>query len=285
VNADQTLTASDKDDMDLAAIWRLLRPRKLLLLGSSLLFGLAAYGVGWLMTPTFKAEAVITAVHEQNTFGAGALTSQLSGLASLAGVNLGASAGAERDARAVLKSRHLVEVFIQRNNLLPVLFRDSKKPPTLWRGVKRFQDNILNVREDIRQGVTVVAVEWTDPETAAAWANSIVALANELVRTHALELSKRNIDYLNQQVAKTNVVEMQRVMYNLIEGETKTLMVANGRIEYAFNLVDPAVAPETRSSPHRGLMGIGGAFFGMLVGLVIAFARPAPVRATVEAGS
>lgn len=273
---DQLTAIPQKDEIDLVTLWRLTWARKWLIFGNFLVFALVAYGLSWLLTPTFRAEAVITAVHESNSFGAGALTSQLSGLASLAGVNLGAGAGAERDARAVLKSRHLVEEFIQRNELLPVLFRNTKKAPTLWRGVNRFQADVLNIREDVRQGVTVVAVEWTDPATAAKWANSFVALANELIRAHALEQSKRNIAYLNEQVRKSNVVELQRVMYNLIESETKTLMVANGRIEYAFTLVDPAVAPEIRASPHRALIGLIGGFIGLLVGAVIAFVRAEP---------
>jgi uncharacterized protein involved in exopolysaccharide biosynthesis len=62
-------------------------------------------------------------------------------------------------------------------------------------------------------------------------------------------------------------------MYNLIESETKTLMLANARAEYAFTVVDPAVVPEERVSPRRTLMVLSGLFIGMVVGVLIAWVR------------
>jgi uncharacterized protein involved in exopolysaccharide biosynthesis len=90
------------------------------------------------------------------------------------------------------------------------------------------------------------------------------------MRSRALEESSRNIKYLNEQIERTDVVEMRRVMYSLIEAETKQLMLANGRAEFAFTLVDPAVAPEIRSSPQRTLMVIVGGLIGGMLGVVVA---------------
>jgi len=56
-------------------------------------------------------------------------------------------------------------------------------------------------------------------------------------------------------------------MYDLIEQETKTLMLANARTEYAFTIVDPAVAPEVRIQPKRTLMALGGLVAGLLIAL------------------
>ena len=58
-------------------------------------------------------------------------------------------------------------------------------------------------------------MEWPDPAIAASWANGFVAVANDLVRTKAREDAQRNVDYLNDQVAKTNSVELRRVLYNI----------------------------------------------------------------------
>ena len=106
----------------------------------------------------------------------------------------------------------------------------------------------------------------TDPVTAARWANGLVGLANELLRTRALEEAQRNIAYLNAQADRTNEVELRRAIFNLIESETKTLMLANGRTEYAFRVVDPAVPPEIRSGPHRTLLLVTGLLVGLLLG-------------------
>jgi hypothetical protein len=98
-----------------------------------------------------------------------------------------------------------------------------------------------------------------------------VALANELIRTRVLEESSRNIGYLNRQLARTSELELRQVMYGIIESETKTLMLASGRAEYAFQIVDPAVPPEIRVRPHPALMVLVGTSLGTLIGIVAAF--------------
>jgi LPS O-antigen subunit length determinant protein (WzzB/FepE family) len=66
---------------------------------------------------------------------------------------------------------------------------------------------------------------------------------------------------------------MQRVMYNLIENETKTLMLANVKSEYAFALVDPAVPPEVRDTPKRTIMVLVGLVVGGVIGVLLALGR------------
>ncbi len=272
MDSDERNWADQADEFDLIALWRGARAHRGVIVSVTVLSGLVALVFAIRATPIYRAEVTITQVREDSLSGSAAL-SQLSGLASLAGVNLGTGAGPQREALAVLKSRHLIEEFIEQNDLLPVLFRGATKPPTLWRGVKQFREGVLNIREDTRQGLTVVAIEWTDPATAARWANAFVALVNELLRTRALVESKRNIAYLNDQVSKTDVVELRRVMYGLIESETKTLMLANGRPEYAFRVVDPAVPPEIRTRPHRAISVMFGLTVGFIGGTIIALLR------------
>lgn len=266
-------TAVADDGLDLAALWRIVWSRKYLIVATALGCALIAVVLALTATEMYRAEAVITdAQGETIGGGGGGLMSQLGGLAGLAGINIGELAGAH-EAKALLKSRRLVEEFIRRENLLPQLFPNpsTKRPPTVWLGVERFRRNVVSIREDIRNSVTTVSVTWTDPAAAAAWANGLVRLANQLMRDKAIQEAQRNIDYLNAQVAKTEIVEVQRVMYSLIESETKKLMLANARTEYAFAIVDPAVKPEQRVSPQRTLMVILGGLLGGVLGVAAAF--------------
>jgi uncharacterized protein involved in exopolysaccharide biosynthesis len=220
------------------------------------------------------AVVLVVTVVEDNHMGGGleSIANQFGGLASLAGVSLG-TGGPEREYRAVLESRHLVEEFVKRNGVVPLLQPNAKQPPRVWVAVEKFKKSVLKIDEDKVKGITTVSMDWTDPVVATRWANGFIALANELVRNRALADSSRNIEYLNKQVAQTNVVELQRVMYNLIQSETKTLMLANARAEYAFSVVDPAVVPEMRVSPKRTLMVISGLVVGLAVGVLIAWIR------------
>jgi len=281
--------AEDTDELDLAVLSRLLwRKRRLMAVGSligALLFGISAFTA----QPWFRAQVVVTPARERNTGGAGALATELGGLASLAGVDVTAGGlGNMQTSAAVLESHHLVEEFIRRNGLLPELQRASSRNSTLWRATEFFKKGVLTIVKDQRKGVTTVTVQWTDPATTERWANGYVALANELIRNRALEEATHNIAYLNEQLAKTTDVELRKVMYNLIENETKTLMLANGRREYAFQVVDPAVAPELKAGPHRLLLTLIGFTIGFGLAAVTALIRervdrrrrgvPAPVE-------
>jgi LPS O-antigen subunit length determinant protein (WzzB/FepE family) len=62
-------------------------------------------------------------------------------------------------------------------------------------------------------------------------------------------------------------------MYDLIGSETKTLMLANARIDYALRVVDPAVTPEARVRPKRKLMVLTGVAIGLFLGCLFVFAR------------
>lgn len=263
-------------DLDLLAIWRFLWGNKYFISATTLLFGLVFLGIAFCIKPIFRAETVISPVHPGGFAGNGSLPGQLGGLAgiaSIAGINLDSAGGADRESKGILQSRSLVEEFIRRNDLLTVLLPDSKQPRSMWLAVKNFKEGVLTIRDDKRSGLLTIDMDWTDPAVAARWANGFVALANERIRTRAIDEASRNIDFLNKQVPRTSVVEVQRSIYNLIENELKTLMVASARAEYAFTVIDPAMPPERKLSPKRSLYALFGAFLGFLIGALMVYWR------------
>jgi uncharacterized protein involved in exopolysaccharide biosynthesis len=270
------LAARDEGRFDFISMWRVGWANKYLIAAITLICALGALILAFTATPTFRAEVAITQVTKSNLGGgAASLANQFGGLASLVGVNIGSANGPGKEADGLLKSRILCQEFVKRYDLLPVLYKNAKKPPSLWFAVRQFQLGVITIKDDKRSGLTIVTVNWTDPVIAARWANDFVALANEMLRLRAISESKASIAYLNDQIAHTNVVEIQRVMYNLIESETKDLMLASVKPEYAFTVVDPAVPPEVRASPRRTLMLLLGIALGAVLGAIIAFARNA----------
>jgi uncharacterized protein involved in exopolysaccharide biosynthesis len=273
------MTVYPAEEFDLAALFDLLRRYRRLVaycaLGGALVFGIMVFTA----KPVFRAEVVVTEAHQSGMSGMSGLAAQLGGLASLAGVNLPQGAlGGKQEYGAVLESHHMAEEFIRRNGLLPLLQHVASPDSSLWLAVDDFKKGVLTIRKDLRKGTTTVTVDWTDPAIAARWANDYVALANELIRKRAMEDSTRNIAYLNEQLAKTNDVELRKGIYNLIENETKTLMLANGRSEFAFEVVDPAVTPERKIGPHRLVMTVVGLTLGLALGAVLAFILDRVVR-------
>jgi uncharacterized protein involved in exopolysaccharide biosynthesis len=256
-------------EIDFVAIFWIVWRRKILVIIFALVVGLAALVLALRATPIYRAQVVITEVKDTALGGSGSLANQLGGLASLAGVNIN-TGGASLENKAVLESRGLIEEFIKRNSIVPLMNINPKLPNPLWFAVEKFKKNVLDMRDDKLKGTTIITMDWTDASVAAQWANNFVALANALLRERAVEDSTRNIDFLNKQITQTNVLEVQHAMFQLIESETKTLMLATGRLEYAFTVVDPAVAPQVRSSPRRTLMVLSGLLIGGILGSIAA---------------
>ncbi len=280
MNSKQEIDSERADGIDIIAIIRVMWRYRYFIGCLAVIFALLAVYIALTSKEIFRAEVVVTAVHENGLSESGGLAGQLGGLASLAGVQLGAG-GDDASAQGVLASRHIIEEFVKTHNLVPVLTLNMGKRSTLWFAVKQFQETVITIHDDPLKGLTTIMIDWADPVTAAKWANDFVALANGLIRAHALEDAGRNVAYLNKQIAQTSEVEIQRSLSNLVESETKKLMLANGRVEYAFRVVDPAVTPEVRHSPRRTLLVISGTALGFFLGTLIALARDAYRRRKV----
>lgn len=287
---------SNPEEISLQEIGQTLWSRRLLILGMVLFSGAVSIILAFTLPQKYEASVVLSPVDEDAAAsklgGAGALLSQFGGLAGLSGISLGGS-GKKAEAVATLQSAALTEGFIAERNLLPVLFRskwdadkktwntsDPDEIPTLWKAEKKFRKKIRSVNEDKKTGLVTLTLTWRDPQQAADWANELVTRANRSLRTRAIEQSKKNLEYLNEQLAKTSVVELQKAIYGLTESEIKKIMIANGSDEYAFRVIDPARVAEERSSPLRGVMISVGFLAGLMLGIVMALAGPKRSRDT-----
>lgn len=234
------------------------------LVGGTIVFVLcvgACLAYALLATPTFRAEIVVREAERSGLGASPSIGGQLGGLASLAGLNLGAL-GDNRDALPMLRSRMLVQEFLKRRQLEAQILRGSGKKVSLWRAVLTFQKSIATITEDKRRGTTTLAITWRDADEAANWANGMVDLANELLRTRDKATAERSLIFLNKQLAQTDLVEVRRAIYGLIENEMKTLMLTDAHRDYALVVIDPAVTPELRYSPRRTLIVMIGAVLG-----------------------
>jgi uncharacterized protein involved in exopolysaccharide biosynthesis len=252
----------------------LLRHYKLYLL-LAFCGGLAGVSVSYLVTPVFKADALLVPSDEvlglnQNAMGG------LGGLASLVG--LGGMGNRANESLAVLKSRALTSAYIEANDLLPIIFYDrwdssahkwksdkKDKIPTLEDGYTAFDKSIRLVVENRKTGLINVSVTWRDPKLAKEWVDGLVNAANDLLRREAIARSTANLEYLQKVLDKTAVVTMRDTIGKLVESELKKQMMATGNKDYAFRIVDPAVIPEHKVAPKRSIFAVFGAAFGSLI--------------------
>ena len=286
MNARQAALINSQNEISLVDLWWIIWDHRILVAVITVVCTLVALVMALVATPLFRATVVVTEVHETGLSTESGLAGGLGGLASVAGLSLGMN-GMHPERAAVLRSRHLVEAFVMRPDVLPLLSARDKEHQSVWLIVELFRKNVLDIQEDKLKGTTTVTIDWTDPEVAKRWADEFVALANSLLRDKAIDDATRNVAFLKDQVDHTTSVEIQKVMYRLIEQETRTLMLAKGRIEYAFTVVDPAVKAEVRVSPRRTLIVLSGIAVGLLLGSFIVWVRvhfSRPRRPTMPAG-
>lgn len=274
----------EDDEVSLRKLIAILMMSWRILLGAAFLGAAIAAVVSLLMRSTYRAQ-VLVAPLAQSTGGLGsALRGQFGGLAALAGIDLGSSGGRKEEAIATLAAAGFARDFIAAENLMPVLFADqwdtkenrwksNEDAPTVEAAVTKFTRSIRSISEDRKTGLVTVRIDWYSPDLAARWANRFVEMANERLRTDATRNAERSIEYLNKELARTEVVELRQAIFRLIEEQVNNAMVANVQREYAFRVIDPAAPPEIRVRPKRTVMVIFGAVIGFLAGLMLIYVR------------
>jgi uncharacterized protein involved in exopolysaccharide biosynthesis len=271
--------------------WTLDRRSLATILVSAALVAVAFGGVSLIMPREYSASVVLLPAKAERPSALGALGGQVGGLASLAGIELGKDDD-KSEALATLRSRALAIEFIEARALMPVIFASQwdeagdhwregflRKAPTIGDAYRKFDRKIRVVNEDRRTGVVTLTVRWRDPREAAEWANDLAARVNRKMRDRAIAEAEGSLEYLNRELAKTQVVELQQPIYRLVENRLNTVMMANAREEYAFRIIDPALAPDDDdySSPLHWLYALAGAVLGALSGAVFVVSRRARI--------
>jgi uncharacterized protein involved in exopolysaccharide biosynthesis len=271
-------------------LFTILRASKRFIIIAAVVVSLASFTVALLLPRTYEATTVLAPV--SNARGSGSLSgegSPLAGLAELAG--LSSTVDSKRaESVALLQSDMLTEKYIRDNNLLPILYEnlwdaagrrwkvsDPDKIPTLWRANELFKKRIRDVRIDRTTDLVKLTIVWKDPRLAATWANGLVRMANDYLRTQAVTDSERNIAYLEQEAAKTNLVEARQVIYSALRVEMGKLMQAKGKQEYAFKVIDPALVVENAIPPERVVWLPVGLLLGLFLACFLVTLRAALV--------
>lgn len=277
----------DQDGFDLYDGWRMLKEFRRLIgaiaLGCLALFAAAAF----LMPLKYRAEVLVVPVEEGKVGGGlSALAGQFGGLAELAGVNLGGGAGRKETSVAYLGARVFIEGFVKDKNLLPVLFasdwdagagkwkeQDENKVPTTWDAYQFISKHVLSVEMDKKTGLVTLAVEWKDRGQAVEWANELISRANLDLRRAAIAETESSLAYLQQELTKTDVVEVRQAIFKVMESQFKTKMLANVQEQFAFKVIDPAapMGADAFVKPKRLLLIALGLVCGVLLGVLTAF--------------
>ncbi|CCO48249.1 O-antigen length determinant protein [Vibrio nigripulchritudo SOn1] len=291
---------AENDEIDLRELFFALWKGKWVIILFTVSF--AGGGVFYALSQpnTYKATAVLASTSDSGKGGMAAMAAQFGGLASLAGLNLG-GAGTDNKAMAlaVLQSRQFINSFIHKHDLLVPLMASTNwnkssgeleldaelydaatqqwirevavgksAIPTDWEAHKAFKA-ILSSSEDKISGLVSLSITHYSPIVAQQWVDWLVLDLNAWMKEKSLSETKRNIGYLEQQLDKTNIADMRTVFFQLIEEQTKNLMLAEVETEFAFKTIDPAVVPEEKAGPKRALICVLATLLGGTMGIFL----------------
>jgi uncharacterized protein involved in exopolysaccharide biosynthesis len=254
-------------------------------------------GVAYALLATQWYQADVVLLQQSDSKSLSSSLSQLGGLASLAGINISGGVQAQAPV-AVLKSRDFAREFINEKKLITVLLADEwdakaeqwknpnpKKQPDIRDAVKYFDKTVRAVSEDKKTGLVTLSITWTDPNISADWANTLVDRINARLREQAISEAEHNITYLRGELGATNVASLQQSIGKVLESEMQKLLLARGREEFAFKIIDHATPPKTRVRPQRVIVVILCMFLGMALSGFVVIVRRARRRTSHMSGA
>ena len=277
--------SAEEEAIDLRAVFARILAGRWWVLGCVVVFAAGFAIAEFSIQPIYRAATILIPASPERNSLSSALNStlgQLGGIASLAGVTLGSTDAATEEALAVLQSREFTERFINDRNLMPEIFASKwdaahatwkhgwRGPPTPARAVKYFDKKIRTVVKDKRSNLITLMIDWRDRDQAAAWANELAQRLNAEMRARAIEQATASLAYLEKELDSTSVVETRDSISRLIETQVKQRMLANVTQQYAFRIVDKAMAPDRDDPvwPSRIVFFAGGPLVGLLVGVM-----------------
>ncbi|MFT7266359.1 MAG: hypothetical protein ACI9A2_004451 [Halioglobus sp.] len=154
---------------------------------------------------------------------------------------------------ARLGSRYFTMKFIDENNVYrhfyPEQWIETEQrwevgfTPDRGEIFTRFRDEVRTIVLNEETDILSVSMNWPEPTVARDWANSYVRSFNEFIRERTIRDVQRKQAYLQSELHNSDLLEMQKSIYRLIEAQTAIAMLANAREEYALEIIDPAAIP------------------------------------------
>lgn len=277
-----------------SALWQ----GKWVLLCVPLLFAVVAFFVLRALPDVYRSE-VLLAPTELNS--SNMQLGQLGGIAALAGLQMGnQGSNLPRLAIDILQSRQFLTEFIEKYDPAVALIaatgwdrdsnqlliddevyntstqqwvREVKAPKSVIPTQLEIYEELLKqltINRNKETGMVVLSMQHYSPELAQQWLSWLVTDLNRFMKQRDIMQSQSSLKYLEQQLQTTQVEELRRAIYQLIEEQTKTLMLAQVSEEYVFHIIDPAFLPEKPVGPKRLLWFVVIVFVsGILTGFVI----------------
>ncbi len=277
----------------------LIKGKKYIIFSTIILF-LAGIVYSLYLPNIYQSRALLAPVEESSLLGES--LSQISGLASFAGINLSGDNKNTNSKKAIemMESLNFFE-----NHILPKIFlpdlmalkswepkknilhydesiyqqnsdewvRDFSFPnkliPSAQESHEVFNEEHFNLNVDNRTGYVKLSVKHQSPYVAKQWIEIIFNEINYFYRQKDKAEAEKSVNYLKNQMAKTSFSEVKQATASLLQKEIQILTLIEANKDYVFEYVYPPDVMEEKSEPSRifiiSFMTLLGIFSGALI--------------------
>ena len=261
------------------------------------IFALGSISYSLSLPNIYKSSALLKLndIHGSNQ---STLPSSLGSVASLAGINIsGSSQSKLSEGIEVLKSRDFLFQFFQDQNIKPYIFAVSKVnkktgevifndniydqdeekwmlsssliEPSMLELYGKFLDENLIIDQDEVTSFVTISIKYVSPKVSQLWADSLIRSLNAKMRAKDKNTATQSVEFLLSEYEKTNIIDLKKILSNLIENEISKISLANSNPEYLFTVIDKPFLPEKKDGPARALICFLVTFLGGLIALLV----------------
>ena len=287
-----------EDEISLREIVSVLWNGKLIISSITAFFAITSIIVSLSLTNYYTSESLLISRDKQESG-----MSNLSGLASLAGVDLSSQGASLNKVIDIIQSREFVKRLITYDDVLPSimaaksydtstkklsfdpeLYNESSKTwvrdapanrdvvPSYIETHKEYSD-LLSITKDRLTGHVTIKIEHISPVFAYDFLSLVIQEANDVYREIDIEGANKALTYLNQELSGSPQVELKKSITNLMEGQLETKMMASIHDDYVLMTLEPPFIPERKSGPVRSLIVILSTISGGLLSFMVVLFR------------
>ena len=292
-------------EINLRTLLQLFYKSKVLIIANTLLFAVSSVFIALSLSNVYRSEALVNVIDQNGNSALAGLSSQFGGLASLAGVNLkGGRDGKKELAIETLKSRDFIKRFINKYDLKAVILASTD-----WEQATNqiiFDENLysqaegkwirevgfsktaipsdievnrhflvknLFISEDDETGFVRVAVHHLSPNVAQEIVTNLIFEINQEIRKIDILEAEKSIAFLEGKLQTTHNLELKKVMFEMVESQIQSQMLAEIRQEYVFQVIDPPIVDELKVSPKRAMICVVITLLGMFSSMLFVLFR------------
>ena len=291
----------DEREYDVFEIIGLFWKKKLTIIIITSFFAVGSVILALSIKNVYKSEAVLSM---STSTSDSSMMSSLSGLASIAGINIPDSNQDKTNlVIETIKSRAFLKHLILNHNILPSLMAvesydsDTKqlifnkkiydvtrekwvRTPSKGQPVEptyleahEVYSNQLSIKKNKVTGFLDISMDHLSPYFASELIQIVIKEANELLRQQDLKESTDAINFLTTELSKSNILSIKESINLLVQSRLETQMMARISKDYVLKVLEPPFVPEKKFKPKRAIICIVITLLGGMLSLVWIFLK------------